>query len=129
MGDSNTHCKEGLRAGATMIPVLCLSDGTQLTNLSRDTKAWPVYRTIGNILSGTGNKPTNMAMILVALLPIPPKLTGGSSADSHPREANRVILCDVLSILFEDIKKVGMIAGWLACADAQYRMCYPMLCA
>jgi hypothetical protein len=117
-----------LPAEGTVIPVICTSNGTHLTYFSGDKKAWPVYLTIGNIPSVTPNKPTNMAMIHVVLLPIPPTFTGGSSTDRHRREANRVIHCNVLRILFEGIRNAGMTGVRLACGDAQYRMCYPILC-
>jgi len=35
--------------GDTVIPIIIMSDATQLTNFSGDKKAWPVYMTIGNL--------------------------------------------------------------------------------
>jgi hypothetical protein len=67
-------------------------------------------------------------MILLELLPVPPEFTRSSSADRLRREANREILHEVLGIHFEDMKKAGLAGVRLACADAQYRMCYPILC-
>jgi hypothetical protein len=32
-----------------MVPVICASDNTHLTNVLRDQHAWPLYLTIGNI--------------------------------------------------------------------------------
>ena len=36
-------------AGATIVPVICASDKTHLTNFSGAQHAWPLYLTIGNI--------------------------------------------------------------------------------
>ena len=58
-----------------VVPVIGLSDQTQLTNFSGDEKAWPVYVTIVNILSLTRNSPTKMPILQLALLPVPPKLS------------------------------------------------------
>ncbi|KAL0630996.1 hypothetical protein Q9L58_010149 [Maublancomyces gigas] len=49
-----------LPEGATVVPI--------------DKKAWPVYITIGNIKAAICNKPSNGAILLLALLPVPPKL-------------------------------------------------------
>ena len=46
-------------------------------------KAWPVYVTLGNLPSGRHNSPASMAVLLLALLPIPPKLSKSSKADVH----------------------------------------------
>ena len=126
---TNSHGQESLPDGVTVIPVICTSDGTHFTNFSGDKKAWPVYLTIGNIPSEIRNKSTNMAMILVALLPIPPKFTGRSEEDRLRRETNREVLYEVISILFQDIRKAGHTGVILACGDARYQMCYPILCA
>jgi hypothetical protein len=57
-----------LSDGATVIPVICTSNETHITNLSDNKKAWLVYLTIGNIPFKMQNKQTNMAMIPVGLL-------------------------------------------------------------
>ena len=41
--------QDQLPAGATIVPVICASDKTHLTNFSGDQHAWPLYLTIGNI--------------------------------------------------------------------------------
>jgi len=46
-----------------------------------DKKAWPVYITLGNLPSGRRNSPTSIAVLLLALLPIPSKLSKSSKAD------------------------------------------------
>jgi len=79
--------------GSRVVPIIRLSDQTQLTNFLGDEKASPVYVTIGNILSRTRHSPVRMAIMLLALLPMPPKFTGGSS---HTYKAQRQVNTDVL---------------------------------
>jgi hypothetical protein len=38
-----------LPAGTTIVPVICASDNTHLTNFLGDKHAWPLCLTIGNI--------------------------------------------------------------------------------
>ena len=56
-----------------LIPIICSLDQTHLTNFSSDKKAWPIYITIGNLLSSVQNAPSNHCTLLLALLPVPPK--------------------------------------------------------
>jgi len=60
-------------AGATIVPVICASDKTNLTNFSCIQHAWPLYLTIGNIRKDMGHKPKKRAWILIGLIPCPPK--------------------------------------------------------
>jgi len=64
-----------LPPGATVVPIIGMSDQTNLTNFSEDTKAWPVYITIGNLPSARPNSLGSMPVLLLALLPVPPKLS------------------------------------------------------
>jgi len=48
------------------------------SQFSGDKKAWSVYITLGNILSRTRNSPVKMPILLLVLLPVPPKFTGES---------------------------------------------------
>ena len=41
--------QDQLPAGAMIVPVICASDKTNLTNISGDYHAWPLNLTIGNI--------------------------------------------------------------------------------
>jgi hypothetical protein len=109
------------------VPVICASDTTHLTNFSGDKKAWPIYLTIGNIKSTTRNKPSSMALILLALLPVPPKLKDSRSIDVSSE--NNCITHRVLSIILEGLVEPGQNGVTLDCADGQRRHCFPVLCA
>jgi len=60
-------------AGAMIVPVICVSDKTQLTNFSGDQHAWPLYLMSGNIRKDFWRTPTQPARILVGLIPCPRK--------------------------------------------------------
>jgi len=75
-----------------------MSDQTHLTNFSGDMKAWPVYMTIGNILSRTRSSPAKMPILLLALLPVPPNFTGESA---RANKAQRQTNADVLRAVFD----------------------------
>jgi hypothetical protein len=50
-----------------------MSDGTHLSNFAGIKKEWPVYMTIGNLLSKMPQTPSTHSVVMVALLPIPIK--------------------------------------------------------
>src|SRR2546421_9909028 len=83
-----------------LVPIIYSSDQTHLTDFSGDKKVWPIYITIGNLPSTIQNAPRNHYILLLALLPVPPKkafLTASTIA-----RVNTVIqeaLHDVLHLL------------------------------
>ena len=70
---ANKYTQGLLPDGGTFVPILLASDETHLTNFSGDKKLWPVFMSIGNILSSIQNTPTMHAWIPIAFLPIGPK--------------------------------------------------------
>jgi len=67
-----TNSKESLESrqpGATVIPVIILSDKTQLT-LFWDKMAYPIYLTIGNIPKDICRKPSRHAQVLLGYIPV-----------------------------------------------------------
>lgn len=105
-----------------------MSDQTHLTNFSGDKKAWPVYITIGNLLSARRNSPGSMAVLLLALLPVPPKLSK-SKADQRQRQINADTLQDVFELIFAPLQDVALAGVPIDCADGKVRRCFPILSA
>ena len=97
-------------------------------NFSYDKKAWPIYITISNIKSAVYNKPMAMALILLTLLPVPPKLKESSQKDNISAENNTVIH-QVLWEVMWNLQKPGKDGIMLGCSDGQKRFCFPVLCA
>ena len=107
-----------------------MSDQTHLTNFSGDKKAWPVYLTIGNILSKTRNSPSKMAVVLVALLPVPPKFTSKKTKTrSIQRQNNDEALDAVFSLIFEPLEAFTKSGKAMNCSDGKVRQCFPVLAA
>ena len=71
--------QDQLPAGATIVPVICASDKTHLTNCSGDQHAWPLYLTIGNIRKDIRHTPGMHGWILVGLIPC--SLKGAKNTD------------------------------------------------
>src|SRR5205085_10154874 len=92
-----------------------------LTTFSGDNKAWPIYLLLSNSVSTVHKKPSTLAMIIVALLPIPPKYTKqqkAAQADAQ-RQVNRYILhlaLEQVLMLMCNPRKYG---NDLPCADGK----------
>jgi len=106
-----------------------MSDQTHLTNFSGDKKAWPVYITLGNLQSGRHNSPTSMAVLLVALLPIPSKLSMSSKAHQRQRQINADTLRDVFELIFAPLQDPAHDRVPIHCPDGKVRRCFPILAA
>ncbi|KAG0632957.1 hypothetical protein HOY80DRAFT_1006392 [Tuber brumale] len=123
------YAPDSLPEGATLIPIICSSDVTFLTNLSGDKKAWPVYLTIGNILSKTRNKSSKHASVQLGLLPVPPKILGVASRDSRQQLVNNEILCELIEAIFTPIGEVAEVGIEIECADGKVPQYFPRLAA
>ena len=108
----------------TIIPLICGSDATQLTNFSGDKKAWPLYLTIGNLPGSIRNSTSSLAMVPVALLPIfPPK------KDDKTQERYYHGIQDELGRILEKFWSASVNRREIACADGRSRVCHPIACA
>ena len=105
--------------GATLVPIICASDVTCLKNFSGDKKAWPIYMTIGNILSSTRNSPSKHATVLLALLPVPPKMLGVAARDARQRQVDNEILCELMEAIFAPMAALGNSGIEVECADGK----------
>jgi len=104
-----------------------MSDQTNLTNLSCDKKAWPVYITIRNLPSARHNSPGSMAVLLLALLPIPPKFSKSFKADQYQSKINTDTLEDVFEHIFASLQDVAHTSITIDCTDSKVRQCFPIL--
>jgi len=112
-----------------VVPIIGMSDQTNLTNFSCDKKAWPVYITIGNLPSARRNSPGSMGVLLLALLPIPPKLSKSCKADQLQRKINPDTLQDVFELIFTPLQDVAHTGIAIDCADGTVPQCFPILSA
>jgi len=105
-----------------------MSDQTHLSNLSADKKAWPVYLTFGNLPATRCNRPGSFAVLLLALLPVPPKLTK-FSADHLQRQINADTPRGVFELLFDPLQNAAVEGVNIDCADGKVRRRFPILSA
>jgi len=83
---------------------------------------------IGNILLRTRNSPAKMPILLLALLPLPPKLTGDSGhADEAQRKTNADALRAVFDLVLAPLQEVVQEGTVMDCADGKTRQCFPIL--
>ena len=100
-----------------------------MTNFSRDKKAWPIYLTIGDILSSTRNKESKHATVLLALLPVPPKMLAIAARDARQRQVNNETLCKLMEGIFAPMVAQGNSGLEVDGADGKIRLCFPRLVA
>jgi len=70
-----------------------------------------------------------MAVLLLALLPIPPKLSKSSKADQCQRKIKADTLQDVFELIFTPLQGVAHSGVPIDCADRKVRLCFPILSA
>jgi len=93
-----------LSVGDSLVPLICMSDGTHLSNFSSDKKEWPVYRTFGNLSSKIRQMPSTRSVVKVALLPIPIKNHNiPQKRLDEQQQTNRGVLNDVLQWLLQPV--------------------------
>ena len=70
-----------------------------------------------------------MAVLLLALLPVPPKLRQSSSANNVQREINADTLQGVFELIFAPLQDAALEGVPIDCADGKVRKCFPILAA
>jgi len=86
--------------------------------------------TIGNILSRMRNSPAKMPILLLALLPVPPKFTGESArANEAQWQTNADTLRAVFDLVLTPLQPVAQEGTVMVCADGKTRLCFPTLSA
>src|SRR5437764_98634 len=99
-------------------------DETHLSDFSGDKKAWPIYFTIGNILSKYHNKLSNHCVITLAFLLIPPKK---KNLTSEQQEFIDQILQQILKSILQPLNDVSQTEIILDCGDNHKQVCFPCL--
>ena len=114
-GDWWWDTQDQFPAGVTIVPVICASDKTDLTNFSGDQHSWPLYLTIGNIRNDIRRTRKKRAWILVGLIPCPSK--GAKTIDEAWHSAVGTVLSQLRHL---DITGPGL--KW-DCANGFQRQC------
>jgi len=70
-----------------------------------------------------------MAVLLLALLPVRPKLSKFSNADRRQRTINAHTLQDVFELIFAPLQDVVHVGIPIECANGKVRLCFPILSA
>jgi len=97
---------ETLSEGASVVPIIGMSDQTNLSNFCGEKKAWPVYMTIGNLPLTIRNRPESREILLLGLFPIAPKLAKSSMADKLQKPINADTLLAVFELIFGPLNSV-----------------------
>ena len=83
--------------------------------------------TIGNILSWTRNSPAKIPILLLALVPVPPKLTDDSGrANKAQRQTNADALRPFFDLVLAPLQEVVQEGTVMDCADGETRLCFPI---
>ena len=99
-------------------------------NFSGDQMVWPVYLTIKNLCSQMGNSPSQMAVILVALLPLPPKFMSKKTKTLCAQQATNDEIPDaVFSFIFEPLEAATKYSKEICCLERRVWQCFPVLAA
>jgi len=83
--------------------------------------------TIGNFRSTIRNRPGSIAILLLGLLPIPPKLAKSSRADKLQRLINADTLRGVFELIFAPWNGAVREGGPIDSADGKIRRCFPIM--
>jgi len=88
---------------------------------------------LGNIYSTIRSQTSNLASILVALLPVPPKYhfkgLGTTTGVKEQQIHNREVLRKVFELIFRPLDALFNTGKLMLCVDGRMRQCYPVICA
>ncbi|KAG1851214.1 hypothetical protein C8R48DRAFT_750017 [Suillus tomentosus] len=111
------------RPGATIIPIIILSDKTQVT-MFRNKSAYPVYLTIGNIPKEIRRKPSRRAHILLAYLPTTRLEHIANKASRRRTISNLYHAC--MSRILAPLKTAGTDGLVMSSGDGVEHHCHPL---
>jgi len=87
------------------------------------------HLTIGNLPSARHNSSGSMAVLLLALSPLLPKLSKSSKADQRQRKINADTLQDVFALIPVPLHGMAYSGVPIDYADGKVRLCFPILSA
>jgi len=70
-----------------------------------------------------------MAVLLLALLPVLPKLSKSTKADQYQKQVNADILQDIFEFIFAPLQHAALDGVPIHCDDGKVRRCLPILSA
>jgi len=108
-------------AGASIVPVICASHKTHLTNISGDHHAWHHHLAIGNFRNDVHWTHKKYIWILVGLIPCPMKSATNIDEGWH-------ITIEIVLSQLEHLDITGPGSKW-DCADGFMQQCYALLAA
>ena len=112
--------------GATIAPVIIVSDKTQLSTCSGDKSAWPVYLTIGNIEKSVQCSPSTQATVLIGYIPVT-KLK--CFLKGKQKMQGQQIFHDCMKALMRPLVAAGKEGVDMICADGFICQVFPILAA
>ena len=122
--------QQQLPPGSTLLSVICASDKTRLTPMAGDKYAWPIYLTLGNIKAAVRNLPSRHCYVVVALLPVPEKVTDPDTveADLSTYVSTKQVR-QIIEHVFDRMHSIPPGGIEMECGDGSIRQCWPILCS
>ncbi|KAG9094615.1 hypothetical protein FS749_012136 [Ceratobasidium sp. UAMH 11750] len=116
-----------LGEGSTIAPIILATDKTQMTMLSGNKSAWPVYLSIGNISKDIRRRASERAMVLVGFIPVT-DLPGIQHVERR-RETRWQLFHTCMESILEPLKEASRLGVEMFCADGGIRRVHPILAA
>jgi len=120
-GDCWWDTQDQLPAWVTIVPVICVSDKTHLTNFSGNQHAWPLYLTIGNMRKDICRTPKKRVWIHFGLIPWPPK--GAKNTEEAWHSAVATVLSPLRNLDITDSQN----NSWLLQSHMAHARCVKFL--
>ncbi|KAG1877204.1 hypothetical protein F4604DRAFT_1880466 [Suillus subluteus] len=121
------NMQECLPPGAVIVPMILMSDKTNLTHFCGDKAAWPIYLTIRNIKKDIRRQPSKHATVLIGYLPISKML---HFKDDKGWQIGRYQLFhNCMWLVMEPLIDTGHCGVKMICTDRNIRHIFPILAA
>ncbi|KAF7799078.1 hypothetical protein EIP86_010308 [Pleurotus ostreatoroseus] len=119
-------CQLKIKKGGTVMPVVFATDKTELTLISGDHTAYPLYMTSGLIDNSFRIRPSSHAWILVGYLPVA-KLEGLGLSKEAARIARARLFHHCMKIITAPLVEAGTNGRLMTSGDGSIRECFPIL--